>query len=97
MRGRSVVALVCTVALSMTGGNDADARRRSHRRSARALAVLSFGGGYYTDTRGHPVHTPVRADRAPDGASARCRDSTYSFSHSRRGTCSRHGGVAEWL
>lgn len=33
----------------------------------------------------------------PAGATARCRDGTYSFSQSRSGTCSRHGGVAEWI
>ena len=37
------------------------------------------------------------AQAVPPGASARCRDGTYSFSASRRGTCSRHGGVAQWL
>ena len=40
---------------------------------------------------------PVRAATAPVGATARCRDGTYSFSQHRRGTCSWHGGVAEWL
>ncbi|WP_412771208.1 DUF3761 domain-containing protein [Ralstonia solanacearum] len=34
---------------------------------------------------------------APNGATAKCRDRSYSFSESRRGTCSRHGGVADWL
>jgi len=34
---------------------------------------------------------------APEGATARCRDGTYSYSKHRRGTCSHHGGVAEWL
>ena len=34
---------------------------------------------------------------APPGATALCRDGTYSFSKSRRGTCSHHGGVAKWL
>jgi hypothetical protein len=34
---------------------------------------------------------------APVGATARCRDGTYSYSQSRRGTCSWHGGVAAWL
>lgn len=34
---------------------------------------------------------------APEGASAKCRDGTYSFSRSRRGTCSHHGGVTQWL
>jgi uncharacterized protein DUF3761 len=33
----------------------------------------------------------------PAGATARCRDGTYSFSRHRSGTCSHHGGVAAWL
>ena len=28
---------------------------------------------------------------------ARCRDGSHSFSFRRRGTCSHHGGVAEFL
>src|SRR5437899_6848231 len=34
---------------------------------------------------------------APTGATARCRDGTYSFSRHHSGTCSHHGGVAMWL
>ncbi|HKB94327.1 MAG TPA: DUF3761 domain-containing protein [Gaiellaceae bacterium] len=34
---------------------------------------------------------------APPGATARCTDGTYSFSQHRSGTCSHHGGVAQWL
>ena len=34
---------------------------------------------------------------APAGATARCRDGTYSYSQHRSGTCSHHGGVAAWL
>ena len=37
---------------------------------------------------------------AGSGASsptARCRDGSYSFSQHRSGTCSHHGGVAQWL
>jgi hypothetical protein len=37
------------------------------------------------------------AGSPPPGATARCRDGTYSFSHHHSGTCSHHGGVAEWL
>jgi Protein of unknown function (DUF3761) len=33
----------------------------------------------------------------PPGATALCRDGSYSFSHHRSGTCSHHGGVAKWL
>ena len=30
------------------------------------------------------------------GATAKCRDGSYSWSASNRGTCSSHGGVGEW-
>lgn len=33
----------------------------------------------------------------PAGATALCRDGSYSYSQSRRGTCSHHGGVKRWL
>lgn len=52
---------------------------------------------YYTNVDGNQVHSPAYAPNVPQGASARCRDGTYSFSQNRRGTCSHHGGVAEWL
>jgi hypothetical protein len=53
----------------------------------------------YTNRDGNTVHAPARSlsGKAPEGASARCRDGTYSFSRHHGGTCSRHGGVAEWL
>lgn len=31
------------------------------------------------------------------GASAECKDGTYSASKTRRGTCSGHGGVKRWI
>lgn len=52
---------------------------------------------YYTNTRGERVQSPTYYQTAPAGATALCRDGTYSFSRSRRGTCSHHGGVARWL
>ena len=67
---------------------------------APAAIAQSHGGcgsGYYQNSRGNCVPRPVRANRPPAGASAQCRDGTYSFSQSRRGTCSHHGGVARWL
>jgi hypothetical protein len=42
------------------------------------------------------VQSPTFSDTKPTGASARCRDGSYSFSLNRSGTCSHHGGVAEW-
>jgi hypothetical protein len=53
----------------------------------------------YINSKGNVVHSPSKSisGKAPAGASAKCRDGTYSFSQSRRGTCSHHGGVSEWL
>ena len=51
---------------------------------------------YYTNSYGHRVQSPTRYNLRPTGATALCRDGTYSFSQSRRGTCSHHGGVAKW-
>jgi len=52
---------------------------------------------YYTNSAGNEVHSPAYSNTVPDGASAQCRDGTYSFSQSRRGICSHHGGVSVWL
>lgn len=52
---------------------------------------------YYTNSKGERVQSPTHYNKAPAGATAICRDGTYSFSRSRRGTCSHHGGVARWL
>ncbi len=52
---------------------------------------------HYTNVDGNEVHSPAYAPSVPPGASARCRDGTYSFSQNRRGTCSHHGGVETWL
>lgn len=56
-------------------------------------------GRSYTNSDGVRVQSPRRsADGSiPAGASAQCRDGTYSFSLHRRGTCSHHGGVSRWL
>lgn len=34
---------------------------------------------------------------APEGATARCKDGSFSHSQHHRGACSRHGGVDGWL
>jgi hypothetical protein len=51
----------------------------------------------YVNVDGNEVHSPAYSNSVPAGATAICRDGTYSFSQHRSGTCSRHGGVAEWL
>jgi hypothetical protein len=51
-----------------------------------------------------PRATPPReaaprrpAARVPAGATARCKDGTYSFVRRRAAACARHGGIARWL
>ncbi|MGH3670975.1 MAG: DUF3761 domain-containing protein, partial [Pseudonocardiaceae bacterium] len=52
---------------------------------------------YYRNSNGTCVHRPVQAATAPAGATAHCKDGTYSFSQHRSGTCSGHRGVAQWI
>jgi uncharacterized protein DUF3761 len=53
--------------------------------------------GTYENSKGQTVPRPENCSGPPKGATAQCRDGSYSFSQSRRGTCSHHGGVAKWL
>ncbi|AFD27669.1 DUF3761 domain-containing protein [Deinococcus gobiensis] len=52
--------------------------------------------GTYTNVDGQQIQRPTFSETRPAGASAQCRDGSYSFSANRRGTCSHHGGVATW-
>ena len=74
----------------------------SNARSAGANKARSFqsqcgDNGTYRSRDGQVVRRPENCLAPPDGATARCRDGTYSFSQHRSGTCSHHGGVAQWL
>ena len=52
------------------------------------------GAGYYRNVDGNCVHRP--SDN-PAGATAICKDGSYSYSQNHSGTCSGHGGVRTWL
>lgn len=65
--------------------------------TAEARAYRVCESNSYVNVSGRCVHRPVHADQAPAGATAKCRDGTYSFSEHHRGTCSWHGGVGRWL
>jgi hypothetical protein len=53
--------------------------------------------GTYENSAGNIVCKPYESSTQPSGATAECEDGTYSFSESRSGTCSHHGGVKRWL
>jgi uncharacterized protein DUF3761 len=67
--------------------------------ASQASAQAIGGGPGYINSPGQWIPSPTRtADgQAPSGATARCNDGAYSFSQSRSGTCSWHGGVTRWL
>jgi hypothetical protein len=53
-----------------------------------------------TARRSRPPRTTTRARPAhprPAGATARCKDGTWSKDPRRAGACARHGGIASWL
>lgn len=62
----------------------------------RTTASQPSSGRSYVNVDGVRVQSPTFSERRPADASARCNDGSYSFSLHRRGTCSHHGGVAEW-
>lgn len=43
------------------------------------------------------IYTQYSAKNRFIGATAECRDGSYSASKKRAGTCSGHGGVKEWI
>lgn len=64
---------------------------------ATTLPPVPAGDGTYTNVDGNTIPDPVSAAAPPAGATAQCNDGTYSFSQHHSGTCSGHGGVAQWL
>lgn len=61
------------------------------------VTITNTSVKYYINSKGEKVQSPTYYPTVPAGATAICRDGTYSFSKSRKGTCSHHGGVAKWL
>lgn len=50
-----------------------------------------------SSTASKSAPTTAASNTDPTGATAKCKDGTYSKSQHHSGTCSHHGGVAEWL
>lgn len=72
-------------------------RKHTYISTKRYINSTNSSKRYYTNSYGERVQSPTYYCSAPPGATALCRDGSYSFSRSRRGTCSHHGGVARWL
>jgi len=88
--------LVCAGRLSLRTAQHAIATnwwRAYQRYGGRGVPDVYFGayGGARTSTS---VGT---SSASSSGATARCVDGTLSYSAHRSGTCSHHGGVAQWI
>jgi hypothetical protein len=62
-----------------------------------APAAASPAAAAKTSTASKSAPTATASNTDPTGATAKCKDGTYSKSQHHSGTCSSHGGVAEWL
>jgi hypothetical protein len=84
---RRLAALVVLSGSLLVGAGTAAAHPT--RQSADTCKV-----GYYLNVSRHCIRRP---GKSPVGATAKCRDGTYSYSEHASGTCSGHGGVAIWI
>jgi len=83
-------------AIALLYGNAGEQSSETVAQRPRITSPPSSGKSY-VNVDGVRVPSPVFRESKPAGASARCRDGSYSFSQHRQGTCSHHGGVAEWF
>jgi Protein of unknown function (DUF3761) len=95
---RAGLAAATAAAACVTAAGGSAQATASHRfEPATAPATASAPlckSGYYKNVSGHCVHSP---SSNPVGATAKCRDGTFSYSEHASGTCSHHGGVATWI
>lgn len=95
----AVLGLACTFANTTPAYQLAPSQPAPQTQQQPAHDDRLIESGSYVNAAGNTVHRPAHtvSGNAPTGATAQCRDGSYSFSQSHRGTCSHHGGVARWL
>ncbi len=97
--------LIVALALAPAGVHARPAPSRASAPAAASAASAAstsprlIESGHYRNVDGAVVHSPAHTEGGapPAGASAQCRDGSYSFSLHHRGTCSHHGGVNRWF
>ena len=63
--------------------------------TAQTVTPYQCNDQHYVNVDGQSVHSPSCGGE-PDPQTAVCRDGSVSHSKHHSGTCSRHGGVAQW-
>ncbi len=78
-----------------------DRKRADSKKADKSGGILGGLFGTKSDTAQGRSPTTTPRSSARDAKSgkpmARCKDGTTSYSAHHSGTCSNHGGVAEWL
>lgn len=72
-------------------------QKASKSKAAAAAAPAATAPAAKSSTAAKSAPTAAAGNTDPTGATAKCKDGTYSKSKHHSGTCSSHGGVAEWL
>jgi Protein of unknown function (DUF3761) len=78
----------------------ADCRRVMDRQDLKRLKTFMFQAGRVVEDANLSTLEPIPTSNVgttPAGATAICRDGTYSYSQHASGTCSHHHGVSQWL
>ena len=57
----------------------------------------TYGTKPVSSTSGGTSTSTSSSSSKSSNATAKCRDGSYSYSQHRSGTCSHHGGVAQWI
>jgi len=93
----SVLALATVLFTSLWAQTPQQSNNQATQQEQQKSKPKCTDAGTYVNSKGETVKRPENCSSVPQGATAQCADGTYSFSQSRRGTCSHHGGVAKWL
>jgi len=72
-------------------------KKASPSETPAAITAPAAAPATATPAKREASESKSRANTDPSGATARCKDGTYSHAQTHQGACSRHGGVAEWL
>src|SRR5260370_19750806 len=96
-RSLSVCTLTGVLLSTLWGQTSQSSPSQATHHQQQSSQTNCTNNGTYVNGKGETVKRPETCSTTPEGATARCRDGSYSFSRSRRGTCSHHGGVGNWL
>ena len=92
----SAFVLAAVLSTSLIAQTPQPSTQTTAQQEQKPLPKCTYNGTY-VNSKGETVKRPENCSAVPPGATAQCRDGSYSFSHTHRGTCSHHAGVAKWL